>query len=113
MKNVKVYNKLVRDKIPEIIVKNGGEFQIQQLDELTYLEKLDEKLLEECHELTQTSDKAEEVADILEVLHAYADVHGFTMSEVEVIRRNKLEKRGAFKKRILLKSATLIDLNNE
>jgi predicted house-cleaning noncanonical NTP pyrophosphatase (MazG superfamily) len=107
MGNKKVFNKLVRDRIPEIIESSGDIPEIEILDDLTYSKMLDEKLLEECNELLEASDgnaKVEEIADTLEVLYAMVDVLGVTMKEIEEIRLNKREKRGAFKKKFLLKS---------
>ena len=106
----KTYNKLVRDKIPEIIKNSGSTAETEILDNQTYLKMLDEKLLEECNELIGASDndsKIEEMADVLEVLHAIADTLGVTMSRVEVVRLDKQKKRGSFKKKILLKSTVL------
>jgi len=107
--NITTYNKLVRDKIPEIIESNGEIPEVEVMDDFTYSKKLDEKLLEECKELISTFDKnsrIEEMADVLEVLHAMADVLGIQMSEVEEARIIKKEKRGAFKEKLLLKKTT-------
>lgn len=107
--NEKKYNKLVRDKIPEIIENDGQSAKIKILDNKEYLEKLDEKLLEECKEVMESKDtnsKIEEIADTLEVLYAIIDSLGTTRSKVEEVRLNKCEKRGAFKDKIFLESTT-------
>ena len=97
-----VYNKLVRDKIPEIIEKSGKKCIIEAMDEKTYLESLDNKLNEELTEYQQ--DKSiEELADILEVIYAVASARGYSIEELERIRAEKAEKRGGFKDRIWLK----------
>lgn len=109
MNEKRIFNKLVRDKIPEIIENNGDIPEIEILDDSTYSKMLDEKLLEECNEILSASnnkEKTEEIADALEVLYAMAEVIGVTMSDIETIRLDKQEKRGAFKKKILLKSTT-------
>ena len=107
MESKKVFNKLVRDKIPEIIKNNGDIPEIEILDDLAYSKMLEKKLLEECEELITANDEAskiEELADILEVLHAIANTLDITMNEIEEARLSKQKKRGAFEKRLLLKS---------
>ena len=97
-----VYNKLVRDKIPEIIEKSGKKCIIETMDEKTYLDSLDNKLYEELAEYQQ--DKSiEELADLLEVIYAVASARGYSIEELERIRAEKAEKRGGFKDRIWLK----------
>lgn len=99
----KTYNKLVRDRIPEIIGASGKECQWETLEEEAYLRLLDEKLREELEEYL--ADHAlEEIADLLEVIRAVVVARGHTMDEVEQIRRDKAEKRGGFEKRIVLKT---------
>ena len=99
-----VYNKLVRDKIPEIIEKSGKQCIIETMDKKTYLEFLDNKLNEELAEYQQ--DKSiEELADLLEVMHAVVVARGYSVEELERIRLDKAEKRGAFEKRLSVYSA--------
>lgn len=97
----KDYNKLVRDRIPEII-KNNGEFPIvHEASNSEYEIKLKEKLLEEVNEYLQ-SEKIEELADLLEVIYAICDNNNLSVEELEKIRRNKAEKRGKFLDKIIL-----------
>lgn len=112
MNNKKEFNKLVRDRIPEIIQNNGEIPEIEILDDSLYSKMLDEKLLEESNEVLEAADtksKLEEIADTLEVLYAMIDLLGVSIQEVENIRLEKQEKRGSFKNKILLKSTTQID----
>ena len=96
-----VHNKLVRDKIPEII-KNAGKTPVTHiLSDEEYLSKLDKKLNEECAEY-QTDKSIEELADMLEVIYAIAEARGWSVSELEAVRRDKAEKRGGFKNKIYL-----------
>ena len=96
-----IYNKLVRDKIPEIIAESGGKANIRTLPDEEYLRFLEAKLDEEVAEFHQ--DKSvEELADILEVVYALAAVQGCTKEELLAVYNEKHEKRGGFKKRLLL-----------
>ena len=95
------YNKLVRDRIPEIIARSGNTCDTRILDDDEYLQMLDMKLNEELAEY-QESKSMEELADLLEVIRAVAAARGSSIQEVEQIRRQKAEKRGGFEKRILL-----------
>lgn len=65
------YNKLVRDRIPEIIEDSGKTCEVEVIDDKTYLEMLDEKLTEELNEYCE-SHNIEELADLLEVVYATA-----------------------------------------
>ncbi len=95
------YNKLVRDRIPEIIEASGKQCICFTLSDEEYIAKLDEKLNEELAEY-QESKSMEELADLLEVIQAVVVARGSSIEEVEAIRRVKAEKRGRFEKRILL-----------
>ena len=96
-----VHNKLVRDKIPEIIEKAGKTPVTHILSEEEYITELDKKLNEECAEY-QADKSIEELADMLEVMYAIAKARGWSVSELEAVRRDKAEKRGGFKKKIYL-----------
>ncbi len=96
-----VHNKLVRDRIPEIIEASGKSCRIKVLDENDYLAALDEKLSEELQEYLQ--DKSmEELADLLEVIRAVIAARGSTYEQVEALRKAKAEQRGAFNERLWL-----------
>ena len=99
-----IYNKLVRDKIPQIIEENGGKAEIRILDNDEYRHFLEKKLDEEAGEYHR--DKcAEELADILEVVYALAASIGCTREELEDIYQKKHDARGGFEKKILLISS--------
>ena len=99
---VKTYNKLVRDKIPEIIEKSGNRCVIDILNDNEYLKKLDEKINEELLEF-RDGYSLEELCDLLEVLYAMAKVKGYSLEDIKKTRLKKNEERGAFDKKILLK----------
>lgn len=95
------YNKLVRDKIPEIIEADGKTCKTEILSDEAYLRMVDAKLDEELAEYHKEQN-IEELADLLEVLYAAALARGYTMEELENVRASKVEKRGAFREKILL-----------
>jgi predicted house-cleaning noncanonical NTP pyrophosphatase (MazG superfamily) len=97
------YNKLVRDKIPEIIEKDGKTCEIEILSDEKYLEMVDAKLDEELAEYHKDKN-VEELADLLEVIYAAVEARGSSVEELEAVRMNKYEKRGGFEKKILLKT---------
>ena len=101
-KSVKIYNKLVRDKIPEIIESSGNTCTVETLTDEQYIAMLDAKLTEELAEY-QESKSLEELADLLEVMGAVVKARGYTWDELTRIRKRKHEERGGFEKKILLK----------
>ena len=96
------YNKLVRDRIPEIIEASGKSCVTEILSEETYLRMVDAKLDEELAEY-HSDQTIEELADLLEVIYAAAMARGYTLEQLEAVRAEKAAKRGAFEKKILLK----------
>lgn len=96
-----VHNKLVRDKIPEIIEQAGKISVTHTLSDGEYISELDKKLNEECSEY-QADKNIEELADMLEVMYAIVEARGWSVSELEAVRKSKAEKRGGFKKKIYL-----------
>jgi predicted house-cleaning noncanonical NTP pyrophosphatase (MazG superfamily) len=100
---VRVYNKLVRDKIPEIIEQDGKKCTVRVLNDEEYLKALDAKMDEELAEYHKDQN-VEELADLLEVLYAVAEARGFTKDELEAVRERKAEKRGQFKEKLFLET---------
>ena len=98
-----IYNKLVRDKIPEIIEASGKTCETGILSDEEYLQMLDKKLDEELAEYHQEQN-IEELADLLEVLYATAKARGYSIEELEQLRVKKQKRRGGFDKKILFKS---------
>lgn len=96
------YNKLVRDRIPEIIEASGKSCVTEILSDEAYLRMVDAKLDEELAEY-HSDQTIEELADLLEVIYAAAMARGYTLEQLEVVRAEKAAKRGAFAKKILLK----------
>jgi predicted house-cleaning noncanonical NTP pyrophosphatase (MazG superfamily) len=97
----KIYNKLVRDLIPEIIEKSGKTCRTRVLSEEEYLQMLDAKLDEELSEYHRDQN-IEELADLYELIRAAAIARGYTLEELEAVRAEKAKKRGGFEKKIFL-----------
>ena len=95
------YNKLVRDRIPEIIEADGKRCVTEILDDGKYLEMIDAKLDEELVEYYK-DQSVEELADLVEVVYAAAKARGYTIEQLEEVRVKKAEKRGGFDRKILL-----------
>lgn len=100
--SVKKYNKLVRDRIPEIIEASGKNCVTEILSDEAYLRMIDAKLDEELAEYHQDQN-LEELADLTEVIHAAVIARGYTLEDLERVRAEKVGKRGGFEKKILLK----------
>lgn len=100
-----IYNKLVRDRIPEIIEQDGNKTVTRILSEDEYLLEIKHKMHEELieyEEAAEDADQLEELADLLELVHAAAAVLGATPAELEELRAEKAAQRGGFSDRIYL-----------
>lgn len=99
-----IYNKLVRDKIPNIIKENGEIPVVRVLDEIEYKIELERKLHEEYQEVIESSgdDRVEELADMLEVIKALAKLENKDLNDVIAVANKKVKKRGAFDDKIYL-----------
>jgi predicted house-cleaning noncanonical NTP pyrophosphatase (MazG superfamily) len=95
------YDKLVRDRIPEIIEASGRRCDVRTLPNDEYVAKLHQKLGEEVEEYLASGD-VEEIADLLEVVDALRAVHGVSAEDLEALRLRKKDERGGFERRLLL-----------
>lgn len=98
------FNKLVRDKIPEKIRNNNEIPIIKVLNDKEYKEALITKLLEEYNEVIKAEGEEilEELADMLEVIEALANVENKTFNDIMKLKETKKEKRGGFSEKIYL-----------
>ena len=99
---VQTHNKLVRDRIPEIIEKSGRICAVELLSDEEYLHMVDAKLDEELAEYHQEQN-IEELADLLEVIRAAAVARGYTLEQLEEVRAAKADERGTFADKLFLK----------
>jgi predicted house-cleaning noncanonical NTP pyrophosphatase (MazG superfamily) len=99
-----VYNKLVRDQIPQIIESDGRRAVTRLLDDRSYRTALLAKLLEEAEEAGEASADAlpGELADVLEVLQGLAKAHGMAWGQILQLAADKRARRGGFDRRIFL-----------
>lgn len=95
------YDKLVRDKIPYIIMQEGRVPITRIASDEEYWEKLKEKLNEEVAEF-HTSESPEELADILEVISAICAHKNIDLSHLQHLQLEKAGKRGGFRDRVIL-----------
>jgi len=100
-----VYNKLVRDKILEIIEADGLAYNARKLESSELLKEVKAKMIEEAkefHAADTAHESIEELADVLELVHTALNALGVTYEELEEVRQQKKEKRGGFEKAIYL-----------
>lgn len=98
---MEIYNKLVRDKIPDIIKSNNGKPIMRILSDDEYLSELNKKLQEEVCEYFENNN-VEELVDIVEVIYGILSAKNIEINQFERIRKNKAQKRGAFQEKIFL-----------
>ena len=101
----RTFNKLVRDKIPEIIQKNGEESIVRVLSDNEFKDELYKKLLEESNEVLASNNvdsTLEELADVLEIIKSIAELNNKELDDVIEIANQKRLKRGGFERRIFL-----------
>lgn len=106
-KEFKIYNKLVRDNIPEIIKKEGKKCKYHIANSEEHIKLLKDKLQEEVNELLKAKTREEvleEVADVIEVIEEIAHQKNWTSNDVCIKRLNKYFKKGGFNKFIVLES---------
>lgn len=105
MKKIIKYNKLIRDRIPEIIKKAGWKPTIRKLRKEEFLNALKKKVSEETRELNRAKDKKgiiNEIVDIQEILDALTSEIKLTKPHIKKLQSIKRKKRGGFKKRLFL-----------
>lgn len=103
---MKQYNKLVRDRIPEIIKKAGKTPKYRTLNDEDYIHALKQKAVEEAEELLTAEDESLRtgLADLAEVFDAVLAFYGISGDEIAAIRKTRNAERGTFGKRIFLES---------
>ena len=105
---MQVFNKLVRDRIPEIIEKENKVPKTRILDSEEYKLELLKKLLEESKEVLEAKDSKEnlskELGDLLEVIDSSVKAFNLDLAEILILKEKRKEDRGGFDKQIFLES---------
>ncbi len=99
------YQKLIRDKIPQIIKDDNAQPKVRELNSKEFISALKDKVLEEAQELKDTKNKKEllnELADLLQLITTLAKNHNFSLDKVEKKMLQKAKERGAFQKKLFL-----------
>ncbi|WP_235193484.1 nucleoside triphosphate pyrophosphohydrolase [Exiguobacterium sp. AB2] len=99
------HNKLVRDRVPEIIQASGKQVIVKQLNQAEHFEQARLKLYEKLKEYEDTNideECLEELADILELAYELGRMHGASFDEMNAIREEKRERKGGFEKGLFL-----------
>lgn len=103
---MKVYNKLVRDKIPQVIEKSGSHYDVHIAEKAELVGLLETKMEEEFAEYKEARNlegqNLEELADMMEVVFGLAKALGYSEEELMKVREEKREKRGGFEEGIVL-----------
>jgi predicted house-cleaning noncanonical NTP pyrophosphatase (MazG superfamily) len=98
---MKIYNKLVRDKIPQVIESSGRKCDIRIADKHEQYALLEAKLQEEVSEFLEAKN-LEELADVMEVLFGLAQSLGYSEADLIRKREEKRKERGGFREGIVL-----------
>lgn len=99
------FNKLIRDRIREIIESKGDACEVKVLDDQAFLPALQEKLVEEATELSKANSREEflsEYADVMVVLDELASRYELSEADIKLALLESLEKKGGFKNRHFL-----------
>jgi predicted house-cleaning noncanonical NTP pyrophosphatase (MazG superfamily) len=97
----KTYNKLIRDKIPQLIKESGRKPTTRILNDEEYFEALINKVVEEIEEYRESGNE-EELADVFEVLDSIVKFKDYEPMHIDYLKIKKKEARGTFDQRIFL-----------
>lgn len=100
-----VFNKLVRDRIPEIIKASGDECDYRIASKQEFRVLLNQKLREEAEELID-NPCAEEIGDVLEVVETIARLNAIGLEDIKADKIKKKKERGGFNSRVVLENTT-------
>jgi predicted house-cleaning noncanonical NTP pyrophosphatase (MazG superfamily) len=103
--NRKIYNKLIRDKIPEIIKKDNAAPKVSKLSDEQFKTALKEKLVEEAKELLEAKTGEEilnELSDVMQLVESIAENNNLTLVKIEKQKEKKKQERGSFEKKLFL-----------
>ncbi|MBR8830585.1 MAG: hypothetical protein N5P05_003885 [Chroococcopsis gigantea SAG 12.99] len=98
------HNKLVRDRIPQIIADSGNTYEVIDLDESEFLRALKDKLVEEAQEVRQADpdELVTELADLYEVIDTLIEKYNLSAQQIKAAQEKRRRERGAFEEKIYL-----------
>lgn len=98
------HNKLIRDKIPEIIKARGGNYKIKTISQKELKSLLRKKLVEESDEVVNAKkdELLAELADVVQIVKSISEIEGFSLLDVQKKMKEKAKTNGEFNKRIFL-----------
>lgn len=100
---MRIFKKLIRDNIPEIMEKEGRKLNVRTLnDDTEYNDALLNKLIEEIQEMRQGEDPKKQIAYFYEIIDALAALRGLTKKEIAGEQKRAKNERGGFEKRLFL-----------
>ena len=104
MSQRKIYNKLVRDRIPEIIAAEGRDYATEIMEDAEYRQSLLAKLVEEAREVTEAEpdELIKELADLYEVIDALLVAFNLDKDAILNIQQKRRDERGGFEGQIKL-----------
>ena len=103
-----IYNKLIRDGIPEIIAESGKTCEVKELSPDAFLQALSAKLVEEAREVQEAvkqggrEEMVKELADLNEVVETLCDLLGIDPKQVSETQQQRRKTRGGFTRRLWL-----------
>jgi len=102
------YNKLIRDKVPAIIKKDGREPTVRKLNDNEYVIELFKKAFEEIREAEEAGgnkkELEKEIGDVYEVIDAIISYYNLDINEIKRLQEKRKKERGSFLKRVFLES---------
>ena len=104
---MRIFKKLIRDKMPEIMALKGAPIQTRVLEnDAEFIAALENKLLEEVQELRNKENPARvQIAYMQEILDALMKAYKLLPEEIAAERKQKMEERGGFEKRLFLEKS--------
>lgn len=98
------HRKLIRDKIPQLIEANKGEYEVRIMKEKEFKKELRKKLIEEAKEVKEAKkdELVKELADVLELIKSIAENENINFELVEKKQKERRKERGGFKKKLFL-----------
>ena len=98
------YNKLVRDRIPDIIRQDGRQCGVEVLGEGEFIQALRQKLVEEAQEASECEldELVKELADLHEVIDSFMRAHKIDRDVVLAKQEERRVERGGFAQRLYL-----------